>query len=133
MHRQIRDNSFMHRYAQRIMYTLVAGLCSILFAPASWSASLAISDLPLFLSSGVRPNVFIELDDSGSMDWEILTKKYWSYCEYDRNSLIEPYSSGNKICSSTQRDNGLWQSHTGSETIDFVYILQRQFYPAGTL
>ncbi len=38
---------------------------------------------PLFLTSKVTPNVFFEVDDSGSMDWTILTKKYWHFCAYD--------------------------------------------------
>ena len=38
---------------------------------------------PLFLTSSVTPNIFFEVDDSGSMDWTILTKKYWNGCAYD--------------------------------------------------
>ena len=73
------------RSLRPVMNILGAAACSLLFAPAAWSASLSISDSPLFLTSGVNPNVFIELDDSGSMDWEILTRKHWSYCEYYPN------------------------------------------------
>ena len=57
------------------------------------AAPLSLSDTPLSLPVNVNPIVFFELDDSGCMDWEILTKKDWSYCEYDRNALIDPYSS----------------------------------------
>ena len=114
------------RYAQRFIHTLAAGLCSLLLAPAAWSAPLAISDSPLFLASGVRPNVFIELDDSGSMDWEILTRKYWSYCEYDRNALIKPYdaslTTAQNTCDANMLDDGLWLSHSGANTTTFEYI-----------
>ncbi len=37
-------------------------------APAH-SAELNISDVPLFLDSGVDPNILMVIDDSGSMDW----------------------------------------------------------------
>ncbi|MGH1373245.1 MAG: pilus assembly protein [Cellvibrionaceae bacterium] len=33
------------------------------------SAELDISDVPLFLDSGVDPNILMVIDDSGSMDW----------------------------------------------------------------
>jgi len=31
-----------------------------------------LSEIPLFLAKGVQPNIFFLLDDSGSMDWEVL-------------------------------------------------------------
>lgn len=31
-----------------------------------------LSTMPLFLAKGVQPNIFFLLDDSGSMDWEVL-------------------------------------------------------------
>lgn len=43
----------------------------------------APANTPLFLTSNVIPNVFFQVDDSGSMDWTILTKKYWHFCAYD--------------------------------------------------
>jgi type IV pilus assembly protein PilY1 len=36
------------------------------------AAPLAISDTPLFLTSGVQPNLIMAIDDSGSMDFEVL-------------------------------------------------------------
>jgi len=49
----------------------------------SYAAPIDIAQIPLFLGSGVQPNVFFLLDDSGSMDWEILTRRHWSYTAYD--------------------------------------------------
>lgn len=43
----------------------------------------APANTPLFLTSKVIPNVFFQVDDSGSMDWTILSKKYWHFCAYD--------------------------------------------------
>lgn len=40
-------------------------------APAH-SAELDISDVPLFLDSGVDPNILLAIDDSGSMRWLVL-------------------------------------------------------------
>jgi type IV pilus assembly protein PilY1 len=52
----------------------LAGLALVVFggwgSPAR--ATLAISDSPLFISAPVEPNILFILDDSGSMQWEIL-------------------------------------------------------------
>jgi type IV pilus assembly protein PilY1 len=51
-----------------------------------------LANEPLFAGStttttssggGVPSNVFFQIDDSGSMDWDTLTKKYWTACLYD--------------------------------------------------
>ncbi len=45
---------------------------------------LDIAKVPLFVGSvGVPPNVFITLDDSGSMDWEFTTNRHWQANFYD--------------------------------------------------
>jgi type IV pilus assembly protein PilY1 len=41
-----------------------------LAATSAWSLDLA--NQPLFLTVGVKPNIFFVLDDSGSMDWDVL-------------------------------------------------------------
>ncbi|HHH39904.1 MAG TPA: hypothetical protein ENK50_10060, partial [Sedimenticola sp.] len=56
---------------------------------------LDLSDVPLFIGDAVIPNVYIEMDDSGSMDWDVLTSKYWHYCAYDSNALG---NTGNSNC-----------------------------------
>lgn len=60
-----------------------------------------ISQVPLFVATQIAPNVFFELDDSGSMDWTILSKKYWSPRTYDpdsgddENNSADPAGSSN--------------------------------------
>lgn len=69
------------------VYKMVIGLIAItpmLIFPAQVQAGIAST--PLFLASRVTPNVFFMLDDSGSMDWTILSKKYWHPCAYDPDS-----------------------------------------------
>jgi type IV pilus assembly protein PilY1 len=124
MFKQTIDTVLGSRSARSVIHAVSAGLCSLLLAPAVWSASLSISDSPLFLTSGVNPNVFFELDDSGSMDWEILTKKYWSYCDYDMYSQIQPYTAADKTCHGSKRGDGLWLSHRGggTETFEYIYV-----------
>jgi len=62
------------------------GGLSIIFATPSYAAPGQLSQLPLFVSkSNVQPNIFFELDDSSSMDTEILTQPYWNRCVYIGN------------------------------------------------
>lgn len=46
------------------------------------AAEMVLSDSPLFLGTQISPNIFFMLDDSGSMDWEILTQSYHYYNDY---------------------------------------------------
>ncbi|MGB5259333.1 MAG: PilC/PilY family type IV pilus protein [Gammaproteobacteria bacterium] len=128
------DTFIKSRSARSVLHTLGAGLCSLLLAPAVWSASLAISDAPLFLTSGVNPNVFIELDDSGSMDWEILTRKYWYACDYDPNHPDDTYGFAGDICDSSVLDDGLWKSNNGGtapETYEYIFNNSDAAYSQG--
>ncbi len=50
-------------------------LCSFFLPLQLIAAPGTISDNPLFLQSGIQPNIFFILDDSGSMDGEILKSK----------------------------------------------------------
>ncbi len=49
----------------------LAGLMFALLPLPAWSA-MSLSDVPLFLTSAVHPNVIFTLDDSGSMQFEIM-------------------------------------------------------------
>lgn len=50
------------------------GICTLLIflAQAVHSAPGELSDKPLFLGTTVQPNILFVVDDSGSMDWEVL-------------------------------------------------------------
>ncbi len=88
-----------------------------------WTASLQaapgnIADSPIFADSNVPPNVFFEVDDSGSMDWEVLTKKYWHYCSYDRDTTG---NTGSGNCGFII-DNGLFRLYSGTEFQYYEYL-----------
>ncbi|MCW5597850.1 MAG: pilus assembly protein PilY [Nitrosomonas sp.] len=44
----------------------------IVFSPSRTQAALTLSEVPLFLTTAVEPNVMFTLDDSGSMQFEIM-------------------------------------------------------------
>jgi len=89
-------------------------LSALIFASGntnSYAATLGIAETPLFLGTTVQPNVFFLLDDSGSMDWEILTTNYWAYYAYDPD----------------------WDHNgtSGSSSDDNAFITDGQFYAYG--
>ncbi len=51
---------------------LVAAAVLSVLSTQTHAAPGPLSQVPLFLAQGVQPNIFFLLDDSGSMDWEVL-------------------------------------------------------------
>lgn len=50
---------------------VVAGLGLVL--PAAGYSNVSISDRPLFVDGNAKPNIVFAVDDSGSMDYEVVT------------------------------------------------------------
>jgi type IV pilus assembly protein PilY1 len=44
------------------------------YAPAASADLMDLSNIPLFLGFRAEPNIFFIIDDSGSMDWDVLTQ-----------------------------------------------------------
>lgn len=123
MNYSTKNNFLVARLTKPAIHVIISGLATFLFAPAAWSAALTIADQPLFLSTAITPNVFFELDDSGSMDWEILTVKHWHFCDYDRNAPNDNWDQIGDACTSSRQDDGLWSTITsGSNLGTFRYI-----------
>ncbi len=60
--------------------SLLAGLVT----PVDVSAtSLVLPKVPLFVNLSTTPNVFLEMDDSGSMDWDVLVPTHFTTCRYN--------------------------------------------------
>ncbi|MDO9007113.1 MAG: PilC/PilY family type IV pilus protein [Thiobacillus sp.] len=76
---------------------------------------------PLFLTTTVTPNIFFQVDDSGSMDWTILTKKYWHGCAYDPD--FGSYDNDSGDCGSVL-DDGNYRSYDDDNNTfrDFYYV-----------
>jgi type IV pilus assembly protein PilY1 len=99
-------------------------LATLLFAPAS-QATIELADLPLFFAAGVDPNVLFEMDDSGSMDWEVLTRPYWHFCDYDPDAPNDTWDFDGDTCNDFQLDDGRWSSIRNSSgnlgTFEYVF------------
>jgi type IV pilus assembly protein PilY1 len=102
---------------KKIIFATFALSCpvgSTLAAPLTFDAS------PLFMGSLVAPNAFILLDDSGSMDWEIMTGRYWDPCAYDSNfsGLFNHEAS----CGTLIDNHGMMRTFANKEYRNFSYI-----------
>lgn len=93
---------------------LAAGL---LHSSATWGDQIPMSNVPLALSQPIVPNVFFTVDDSGSMDFELLTNQHWEACAYDQDA---PDRNGSNACG-VLRTGGLFEGYTGSSYTDFHY------------
>lgn len=109
----------MKKSVKRFCNTFTLGaVCFVAGFQPVVGSTLTLSDVPLFVGKITTPNVFFEIDDSGSMDWEVLTKKYWHFCAYNSNG---PGNTGNGDCGS-KIDNGLFRTYNGSSFLYFEYI-----------
>ena len=77
---------------------------------AAAAGTLSLSNVPLSTATSVDPNVFFELDDSGSMDWEIMTQKHWSWQAYNPDESIIG-GSFNSTDGGAYVDDGLWYAY----------------------
>src|SRR5688572_5307515 len=94
---------------------------------AAWqcsnAAALNLVTSPLFLGTSVDANVFFELDDSGSMDWETLTNQF----DYFENYWNASANYG-------KEENSFWESYsstgtyTGKRSYGYIYANSDRLY-----
>src|SRR4029434_479634 len=58
----------------RFLVTLLLGLGCLGYVPHVAAALLDLSDVPLSLSIKVKPNILFLIDNTGSMDYEVMTR-----------------------------------------------------------
>ncbi len=66
----------------RFFLSWLASVYLMAMSTSVQAAEMALASSPLFLGTQIDPNIFFMLDDSGSMDWEILTVDYEYYSDY---------------------------------------------------
>ncbi|MCK5498242.1 MAG: pilus assembly protein, partial [Gammaproteobacteria bacterium] len=101
-------------------YFGLLGLCVILVSHTVVAAPGNLADSPLFTTNSTPPNVFFEVDDSGSMDWEIMSVKHWRNCAYDKDSFR---ATGDADCGDL-RTNGrilLMPDVDDAENFEYLY------------
>ncbi len=107
----------IHYYLNRI-----TGFASLIIISLHWASTVQaapgnISNSPLFTKSNVRSNVFFEIDDSGSMDAEVLTKKYWD---------IRAYTWGNNWSGNEVTNSFFDAPNSNGSIASFDYLFNNQ-------
>ena len=102
---------------KKIIFATFALSCPI---NSSLAEPLDFPSLPLFMGEPVTQNAFILLDDSGSMDWEIVTGRYWDPCAYDPN-FSDSYNNI-PICGTLIDNYGLMRTFANKTYRNFSYI-----------
>ncbi len=97
------------RLTMRLAFALLSGA----MATIAQAAPGTLANSPLYLVQKTTPNIFFEVDDSGSMDWEVLTKQHWEPCAYDANY---PGLPGDNDCGTGEPSfEGMLQSLPGPD------------------
>lgn len=99
----------------RLFLSWLGSVFALAFGSSASAAELALADSPLFLGTQIDPNVFFMMDDSGSMDWEILTIDYYAFDAYTANAWAPVRNDGNLI---TRSSVG---SCTGTRTYYYIF------------
>lgn len=102
-HTQDGATPMKYRTVQRLMY-LIGGM---LLAVAQGAGAVAISQVPLFITSSVTPNVMLMVDNSGSMNNVVWADEYDGKVTYDDWS---PLVSGNEV----------WTAQDGNVTLSYL-------------
>src|SRR2546427_3371050 len=102
----------------RPLVTLLLGLWCLGYVPHVSAALLDLSDVPLSLSIKVKPNILFLIDNTGSMDYEVMTKNAknngrLSSTQPDGSSpansgsLLAGFDSKDKTCDFTGKNSDL--------------------------
>ena len=105
----------MNRYRQ-IFHSLLFGAVTSLNLGAAQATTLDIANTPLFLGGLVQPNIMFTLDDSGSMQWEMMPDSLiWSYFVFPRADGVyggSDYPTYTVSFNTTNNIYGIWvRSH----------------------
>ena len=98
---------------------------------AAWNcgnaAALNLATSPLFLGTSVDANVFFNLDDSGSMDWETLTNEHDYYTNYWGDNDVAKIDHGmwESYCASS---NSACDSYTNQRSYGYIYPNSDRLY-----
>ncbi|MDH3599957.1 MAG: PilC/PilY family type IV pilus protein, partial [Candidatus Tectomicrobia bacterium] len=101
--------------------------CLTVITP-SLAAPLNLSNVPIFLESSVEPNILFIADDSGSMDWEILTKDSTNFAIFTGSQIdgSNPPSAG-PVKHRDQDDDGVDDCDFSDGTKDTGYLYVADF------
>ncbi|MFO1259223.1 MAG: PilC/PilY family type IV pilus protein [Gammaproteobacteria bacterium] len=86
------------KYSLKVYMTLLTTACTSGLLQAG---QLSIPNTPLFIQQETPANVLFVMDDSGSMDWEVIAKPHWEACNYDPDMSYTQ-------CNTTYQEDGIF-------------------------
>ncbi len=97
------------RFPIALIVSAISMTAGLLTPTATWAA-LLLPNVPLFVNVSTTPNIFLQMDDSGSMDWDILMPTHFTTCRYNsRKNCTQLESSGELYDFSGEYDSrGRW-------------------------
>lgn len=99
------------------------GLLGILMAGSLNCEALNLAQQPLTLSGFNYPNVMFLVDDSGSMDWEIMSVVHWAACDYDPYEYNSHNGNRANDCNEKVTDGRMYieQAYYNSQGMSYIY------------
>lgn len=98
-------------HAPRLLDRALLGAIGLLVAAPAFSTPLDIADQPLFVTNSAKPNVIVAVDDSGSMDFELLFGTDGGTLWWNRNTRSFSDDSGN-LYSPARDQQGNYYNYT---------------------
>ncbi|MGI9302201.1 MAG: hypothetical protein ACR2RB_05760, partial [Gammaproteobacteria bacterium] len=88
----------------------IAGVIALGVPGICHPALLSLPDVPLFLGRAVEPNVLFVIDNSGSMDWEMMTVPHWDWEAYDSDPDNQGHRFGTYSRAYFRESEGRWKA-----------------------
>ncbi len=106
--------------------TFAAGI----FTPVNSWATLLLPNVPLFVNISTTPNIFLQMDDSGSMDWDILMPTHFTTCRYNTKKNCDTIESTGELLDRAyiHDDNYRWKN---TDVYEYVHSSRDDAYNTG--
>src|SRR3569833_879906 len=105
--RVMRRTAMSHPKSLNVLFAVIAAIGLMSSVPLASAATLNLSNEPHTTTTTNEPKEKNEHNDSGSMDWEIMTPGYWTWRAYNPDEALIGLSF---TCSNgvLYNEDGLW-------------------------
>ncbi len=83
-------DQYLRFFGKTILTCICMSFAFLIHAEQVAPGTLQISNTPLFMGANIVPNFYIIMDDSESMDLEIMAQPHWARSAYDKNAVFTP-------------------------------------------
>ncbi len=108
---------------QRSLITLTAAMLAFTagsFGRPAAAAEIIMPNVPLIVSIDAVPNIWFQMDDSGSMDWEIMAGPHFPDCRY--NPVLQCTNASPPAQGRMRSWTGEWENYEKPDIGSFSYI-----------